>query len=111
MPDVPENAEMPKSGTGTPQPAAEKQPTAAGTPQPATGTPEPDAERRARLVTGEFKGGPSATGAVKWETEYCPVCKARTTFYYLTDTRLCCMGCKYEIDRMRGLDLNSDIFK
>lgn len=50
------------------------------------------------------------TTSMRWETEWCPRCKERTTFWLVSDRVSRCAHCELERDRSRGLDLDSSIF-
>ncbi|MCK6478731.1 MAG: hypothetical protein L6R43_00885 [Planctomycetes bacterium] len=51
------------------------------------------------------------TTTLRWETAQCPKCKERTTFWLLSDRVSRCCQCDLEIDRSRGLGLDSSIFQ
>ena len=50
-------------------------------------------------------------GNLRWETAYCPRCKERTTFWLVSQGVSRCSHCDLEMDRSRGLDLDSSIFR
>jgi hypothetical protein len=45
------------------------------------------------------------TGAHRWENDWCPKCKLRMTFWFVSETRTRCAMCATEKDKTRGLDL------
>lgn len=45
------------------------------------------------------------TGAHRWENDWCPKCKERMTFWFVSETRTRCAMCATEKDKTRGLDL------
>ena len=45
------------------------------------------------------------TGSHKWENDWCPKCKERMTFWYVSETRTRCAMCANEKDKGLGLGL------
>jgi hypothetical protein len=45
------------------------------------------------------------TGAHRWENDWCPKCKERMTFWFVSETRTRCAMCATEKDKSRGLAL------
>jgi hypothetical protein len=51
------------------------------------------------------------TGSHRWQNEWCPVCKERTTFWFVSEFRMRCAQCENEKDISGGLNLDSSIFE
>jgi hypothetical protein len=45
----------------------------------------------------------SRTGSHRWELDFCPKCRERTTFWYVDDSRTRCANCGVEKEKSRGL--------
>ncbi len=48
------------------------------------------------------------TGSHRWENDWCPKCKERMTFWYVSETRTRCAMCAAEKDKSRGLGLGPE---
>jgi hypothetical protein len=51
------------------------------------------------------------TGSHKWQNAWCPVCKERTTFWFVSESRMKCSQCEGEKDNTGGLHLDESMFK
>jgi len=49
-----------------------------------------------------------ATMTLRWETEFCPRCRDRTTFWIVRELVTRCSQCAYENDRSQGLGIDRD---
>lgn len=45
------------------------------------------------------------TGPHKWELDFCPKCRERTTFWYVDELLARCANCGIEKSKSRGLDM------
>lgn len=50
----------------------------------------------------------SRTGSHRWENDWCPTCKERMTFWFVSETRTKCAQCATEKDKARGLGLGEE---
>ena len=53
-----------------------------------------------------YREPPRRENPEHWITDYCPRCKARTTFWFVGEILLRCEQCTYEKDRSVGLGLH-----
>ena len=44
------------------------------------------------------------TGAYRWEFDWCPKCRARTTFWFVAEFRTKCAECETEKHKPHGLE-------
>lgn len=48
------------------------------------------------------------TGSFRWENDWCPKCRERTTFWFVREDRTKCSQCELEKDKGLGLGLGPD---
>lgn len=51
------------------------------------------------------------SGPHRWELDWCPTCKERMTFWFVSEHRTKCSQCSTEKEKDQGLGLDSSIFE